>query len=247
MSQCLLNPLGGGLSKRILEQITAGAGDILDGKVIVDKNGNPLTGTMPNKGSWDCDVGIGATVTIPKGYHDGTGTAKNTTTNRGAWNGSVGVNGSVTIPQGYHNGSGRVTNSTPTMGAQTITPSGSQQTVSCSGKYMTGNVIVQAANIFRVQSGSTKASSDNRTFNNGANRSMRYWSVTPSGFRVIRGVAWISSIGGHATSGSSFNIGSSDGSYGGYFTSGGVMTTSQVLFPAGRISGEDVWYWIYGY
>ena len=149
MAQCLLHSLGGGLSKSRLEVITAGAGDVLTGKVIVDKNGNPLTGTMPNKGSWDCTVGIGASVTIPKGYHDGTGVAKNSTTNRGAWSGTVGVNGSVTIPEGYHNGSGKVTNSVATMSGQTITPSGSQQTVSCSGKYMTGNIVVKGAQIFK--------------------------------------------------------------------------------------------------
>ena len=98
---------------------------------------------MPNNGSWDTEVGIGASVTIPKGYHDGTGVAKNSTTNRGAWSGTVAVNGSVTIPAGYHNGSGKVTNSVSTMNGQTITPKASQQTVSCSGKYMNGNIVIQ--------------------------------------------------------------------------------------------------------
>ena len=143
MAQCLLNLMTGGVSKSLLEQVTAGAADVLKDKVIVDKNGNPLTGTMPNNGSWDTEVGIGASVTIPKGYHDGTGVAKNSTTNRGAWNGTVAVNGSVTIPAGYHNGSGKVTNTTSTMNGQTITPKASQQTVSCSGKYMTGNIVIQ--------------------------------------------------------------------------------------------------------
>ena len=143
MAQCLLNVMTGGVSKSLLEQVTAGAADVLKDKVIVDKNGNPLTGTMPNNGSWDTEVGIGASVTIPKGYHDGTGVAKNSTTDRGAWSGTVAVNGSVTIPAGYHNGSGKVTNTTPTMNGQTITPKASQQTVSCSGKYMNGNIVIQ--------------------------------------------------------------------------------------------------------
>lgn len=143
MAQCLMNIMTGGVSKSLLEQVTAEAADVLKDKVIVDKNGNPLTGTMPNNGSWDTEVGIGASVTIPKGYHDGTGVAKNSTTNRGAWSGTVVVNGSVTIPAGYHNGSGKVTNTTPTMNGQTIIPKASQQTVSCSGKYMNGNIVIQ--------------------------------------------------------------------------------------------------------
>ena len=116
---------GGGVSKSLLETTTASANDILAGKVIIDKNGEPLVGTMPN---------------------------------RGAWNSSVSVNGSVTIPAGYHNGSGRVTNSVSTMGGQTITPRSTSQTVSCSGRYMTGNIVVNgdsnlvAANIISGKS-----------------------------------------------------------------------------------------------
>ena len=109
MSQCLININSVGVSGSLLDQITATSGDILSGKVIIGKDGELLTGTMPN---------------------------------RGAWNSSVSVNGSVTIPAGYHNGSGRVTNSTATMGGQTITPRSTSQTVSCSGRYMTGNIVV---------------------------------------------------------------------------------------------------------
>ena len=109
MSQCLINLSGGGVRKSLLDSITANANDILSGKVVINSDGELLTGTM---------------------------------TNRGAWNSSVSVNGSVTIPAGYHNGSGRVTNSTATMGGQTITPRSTSQTVSCSGRYMTGNIVV---------------------------------------------------------------------------------------------------------
>lgn len=42
-------PGGGGGAD--LDVITAGAGDVLAGKVTVDKDGNPLPGTMPNRGS----------------------------------------------------------------------------------------------------------------------------------------------------------------------------------------------------
>ena len=102
-------PGGGGGGD--LDVITAVAPDVLNGKVIVDKDGNPLTGTMPNQG---------------------------------AVNQSLGVNSTYTIPAGYHNGQGKVTQNLATMAAQTINPSASQQTVSSSGKYMTGNVVVNA-------------------------------------------------------------------------------------------------------
>ena len=102
-------PSRGGVRKSLLDSITANANDILSGKVVINSDGELLTGTMAN---------------------------------RGAWNSSVGINGSVTIPAGYHNGSGRVTNSTATMGGQSITPRSTSQTVSCSGKYMTGNIVV---------------------------------------------------------------------------------------------------------
>lgn len=100
-------PGGGGGAD--LDVVTAGKPDILAGKVIIDKDGNPLTGTMPD---------------------------------RGAINTSLGINGTYTIPEGYHNGLGKVTQGIATMGAQTINPTASQQIVSTSGKYLTGNVTV---------------------------------------------------------------------------------------------------------
>lgn len=77
MAKCLFNGSSGGIPKSLLEQITAGAGDVLADKVIVDANGNPLTGTIQS------------------------------------------------------------------MGGQTITPKSAAQTVSCKGKYMTGDISVK--------------------------------------------------------------------------------------------------------
>lgn len=51
----------------------ANASEILSGKTAY-KNGVKLTGSMTNNGSWDDDIDDLATpVTIPAGYHDGTG------------------------------------------------------------------------------------------------------------------------------------------------------------------------------
>lgn len=64
-------PGGGGVAD--LDAITAGAGDVLTGKVIVDKNGDPLSGTMPNRGAVSQSLAINGSYTIPAGYHNGSG------------------------------------------------------------------------------------------------------------------------------------------------------------------------------
>ena len=53
---------------------TAIAGEILLGKT-AHARGAQLTGTMPNNGAWDSAIDdVSDSVTIPAGYHDGTGT-----------------------------------------------------------------------------------------------------------------------------------------------------------------------------
>ena len=56
-----------------LDVITAGANDILDGKVTIDEEGEPLTGTMPNQGAVSQVLGINGSYSIPAGYHNGSG------------------------------------------------------------------------------------------------------------------------------------------------------------------------------
>lgn len=64
-------PGGGGGD---FDAITAGAGDVLAEKVILDSEGEPLTGTMPERGSWNSsELAAGASVTIPGGHHSGSG------------------------------------------------------------------------------------------------------------------------------------------------------------------------------
>ena len=128
----------GGAGVGDLSAVTANASDVLNPKVIVDKNGNPLTGTMTNNGAFTRTTEYGQSVTIPEGYHNGQGAitggefnfqgtagtgevlsgqtfyANNgnlltgTMTNQGAWNGTVSVGSTLSIPAGYHNGSGKV-------------------------------------------------------------------------------------------------------------------------------------------
>lgn len=134
-------PGGGGGND--LDVITAAAGDIREGKVIVDKDGEPLTGTLVDNGSWSSSgLVAGASVTIPAGIHDGTGkvTAKSLADQTP---GNLAAEKMLSGVYGYSNGA-KVTGNIASMGAQTVTPGNAAKTVSCSGKYMTGNVTVSA-------------------------------------------------------------------------------------------------------
>lgn len=178
-----------------VSSVTAGAGDVLTGKVYVLADGTVTTGTMPNNGAVTKTLDVTTiTYTIPKGYHNGTGkvsialetktvtptkAAQEITPTSGkvlskvtvaaipeeyittedadavaadiledktAYVGGVKVTGSmpnngavtktldgttksVTIAKGYHNGTGTVSitteekSATPTKSAQTIVPS----------------------------------------------------------------------------------------------------------------------------
>lgn len=57
--------------------VTAGAGDVLTGKVFVTADGTVTPGTMINNGAVDKTLDAATiTYTIPKGYHSGAGTVK---------------------------------------------------------------------------------------------------------------------------------------------------------------------------
>ena len=104
MGRILMTGGGGGPD---LDVITAAADDVLAGKVIVDQNGDPLTGTLEltgNAGAADVLSGKTFYTTNPKSKQTGT---------------------------------------MGTLAGGTYTPSTSQQTVSCSGKKMTGNIIIK--------------------------------------------------------------------------------------------------------
>ena len=60
-----------------VSSVTAAAGDVLTGKVIVLADGTVSTGTMANNGAVSKTLdGTTITYTVPKGYHSGTGTVK---------------------------------------------------------------------------------------------------------------------------------------------------------------------------
>ncbi len=60
-----------------VSSVTAGAGDVLTGKVIVNADGQVTTGTMANNGTVNKTLDVSApSYTIPKGYHSGSGAVK---------------------------------------------------------------------------------------------------------------------------------------------------------------------------
>lgn len=143
MAECILVKTGGGTGS---DDCSAVKANVLAGVTAVTKDSDDeaVDGTMVNKGAWTSRIGVNGKVVIPEGYHNGSGYVDQAITNRGAVSATLGINGTYTIPEGYHNGSGKVTQNIPTMGAQTIIPGNAAKTVSCNGKYMTGNVTVSA-------------------------------------------------------------------------------------------------------
>ncbi len=126
-------PGGGGGAD--LDVITAGAGDVLDGKVIVDKDGNPLTGTMPNRGAVSQELAAGGSYTVPAGYHNGAGvvTAKNLASQTGGTAVAADIRSNKTA---WVNGV-KLTGSMTEKAAATYTPKTTNQTIAA-GQYLTG-------------------------------------------------------------------------------------------------------------
>lgn len=71
MAECVLTKAGGGAD---LDAVTATAADIVAPKVIVGQDGEPITGTMVDRGNWNStELAAGESVTIPAGKHGGGG------------------------------------------------------------------------------------------------------------------------------------------------------------------------------
>jgi len=97
MARILCNVAGGGKPLKG----NAETGDVLAGKTFSNKQSNALTGSMPNNGAWSASTSGSGSVTIPAGYHNGSGT----------------VSGSASYNSGYTDGvsSGKGTNTTVTI------------------------------------------------------------------------------------------------------------------------------------
>lgn len=120
---------------------TASAGHILNGYIAYSK-GTKLTGSMANRGAVTSSLNCGGSYTIPAGYHNGSGkvTANSLSSQTSATATAAQILSGKTA---WVNGS-KLTGTIASLAGSTITPSSSQQTVSCSGKYMTGNIVINA-------------------------------------------------------------------------------------------------------
>ena len=98
-------PGGGGGAD--LDVITASAADILAGKMGVDKEGDPVAGTMPNRGTVSTTLTAGQVYTIPAGYHNGSG--KITATDLASQTPGNAVAGDIIKPKTAWVSGGRVT------------------------------------------------------------------------------------------------------------------------------------------
>lgn len=63
-----------GLSNSRLEEATAQTSHVLAGETFYARDKNLKTGTMTNIGAWNSTINPGNSVTIPAGYHNGSGT-----------------------------------------------------------------------------------------------------------------------------------------------------------------------------
>lgn len=137
-----------------LEAVTARAEDVLAGKVIVDAEGNPLAGTMPDKGDWSSlSLAAGVSVTIPEGHHSGSGkvSAKDLASQT---DGNAAAADIRKSKKAWVKGK-QLTGTMAEQGGSTVTPGTANKTAVSANRYVTGNVIVSgdknlvAANIVK--------------------------------------------------------------------------------------------------
>lgn len=231
---------GGGVGAD-LDVITAAADDILSGKVIVDQNGNPLTGILTLSGN----AGAGDVLTGKTFYNT--------------------------------NAKSKITGTMQTMGGGTYTPKSSQQTISCNGKKMTGDIIIKGdgnltantilygKSIFGVsgnvrkyayKGATTVNSSSSRTSfkeSGGSTRSLYYCQINNIGFTPVLAVFFGSGYMSVASNGGNVNVEGPSGTTGtGYYAKSAnsniSFTSSKILVPTAYPSASNPhWYMIAGY
>lgn len=144
MADCILLMGGGGGVD--CDSATATAADVLTGYTFGGASSDELiSGSMPNIGAQTATLGdpTGSqlSVTIKKGYHNGSGYVTQSVTNKGAPTATLSINGTYTIAAGWYTG-GKVSQNITTQGATTLTPGTTEKKVS-SGRYMTGDITIK--------------------------------------------------------------------------------------------------------
>ena len=139
MARILCNVAGGGKPLKG----NAETGDVLAGKTFSNKQSNALTGSMPNNGAWSASTSGSGSVTIPAGYHNGSGT----------------VSGSASYSQGVSDAYNAVKVETFSETQMGGSYDGKSHAISLSKTYtVPGTVIAAGVTRFRVKNGNgTKA------------------------------------------------------------------------------------------
>lgn len=149
---------GGGSGSTDLSFVTATASDILAGKIGADSSGNAVNGSMTNNGAWSTTKTSNGDVTIPAGFHNGSGKVSvNVSTSAGALDTpSINfntTNGKFTATSKVKT-SGYISTSETKTASYTITrylggeytPTKASKTVSLTGKYCTGDAVIKGDN-----------------------------------------------------------------------------------------------------
>lgn len=150
---------GGGSGSTDLSFVTATASDILEGKTGADSSGNAVNGSMINRGAWSSTKTSNGDVPIPAGFHNGSGKVTvNVSTSAGALDTpSISfdtTNGKFTATSKVKT-SGYISTSETKTASYTISniylggtynPAKASQTVSLTGRYCTGDVIIKGDN-----------------------------------------------------------------------------------------------------
>lgn len=141
---------------------TATDGHVLSGKTYYNTDTQTKrTGTMTNNGAKTASLNCGGSYTIPPGYHNGSG--KVTANSLSSQTSATAAAGNILSGKtAWVNGS-KVTGKIASQSGGTYTPSGSVQTIYCSGKYMTGNITFNA-----IPSGYVNVNGNADLFNNGS-------------------------------------------------------------------------------
>lgn len=162
MGKMIINGGGGGGIDP--DELTGVPGDVLIGKKFGGVGSDEVQiGTMPSYGGtyWNRDMGVGLEPDnfysfFPPGHYasfDSRGSLHRIPIAK--VQGAIGATGNKIIPGQSICG---VDGTVPSMGAQTINPSAAKQVVSCKGKYMTGDVVVNGGNIYQERYGNMNTS-----------------------------------------------------------------------------------------
>lgn len=143
-----------------LSGITAAAEDILAGKKSVDATGAEITGTMTNRGAWTSTKTSNGSVTIPEGYHNGSGKVTvnvSTSTATGELD-TPSISFDKTLGRFIATSkvktSGYISTSDTTTANYTLTrysggeftPTRESKTITLKNKYCTGNAVIKGDN-----------------------------------------------------------------------------------------------------